>query len=52
MKKITFPGDLFKCLRNFPEKAKQDAGYQLDKIQRGETEHDFKPMPPSIGKRC
>lgn len=49
MKKLTFLGDWLKCLRNFPNEAKQDAGYQLDKIQRGETAHDFKPMP-SIGK--
>ena len=27
----------------------QDAGYQLDKVQRGEQPDDFKPMP-SIGK--
>lgn len=49
MKKLTFLGDSLKCLRNFPEEAKQDAGYQLDKIQRGETADDFKPMP-AIGK--
>jgi phage-related protein len=29
--------------------AKQDAGYQLDKVQRGEQPDDFKPMP-SIGR--
>jgi phage-related protein len=28
---------------------RQDAGYQLDKVQRGEQPDDFKPMP-SIGK--
>ncbi|MEK8087467.1 type II toxin-antitoxin system RelE/ParE family toxin [Aquabacterium sp. A3] len=38
-----------KSLRDFPEDAKQDAGYQLDKVQRGEQPDDFKPMP-SIGK--
>lgn len=32
-----------------PEDARQDAGYQLDKVQRGEQPDDFKPMP-SIGK--
>ena len=36
MKKIQFLGDSLKCLRDFPEDAKQDAGYQLDKVQRGE----------------
>jgi len=49
MKKIQFLGDSLKCLRDFPEDAKQDAGYQLDKVQRGESPDDFKPMP-SIGK--
>ena len=49
MKKIQFLGDSLKCLREFPEDAKQDAGYQLDKVQRGEQPDDFKPMP-SIGK--
>jgi phage-related protein len=38
-----------KCLRDFPEDARHDAGYQLDKVQRGEQPDDFKPMP-AIGK--
>lgn len=49
MKPIRFLGDSLKCLRNFPEGARQDVGYQLDKVQRGEQPDDFKPMP-SIGK--
>lgn len=49
MKSIRFLGDSLKCLRDFPEDAKQDAGYQLDKIQRGEQPDDFKSMP-TIGK--
>lgn len=49
MKLLRFLGDSLKCLREFPEDAKQDAGYQLDKVQRGEQPNDFKPMP-SIGK--
>ena len=36
-------------LREFPEEARHDAGYQLDKVQRGEQPDDFKPMP-SIGR--
>ena len=36
-------------MRDFPEDARHDAGYQLDKVQRGEQPDDFKPMP-SIGK--
>ena len=37
-------------MRDFPEDARQDAGYQLDKVQRGLQPDDFKPMP-TIGKR-
>lgn len=49
MKSIRFLGDSLKRLREFPDDARQDAGYQLDKVQRGEQPDDFKPMP-SIGK--
>ena len=49
MKSVSFLGNSLKCLRDFPEDAKQDAGYQIDKVQRGEQPDDFKPMP-SIGK--
>lgn len=49
MKPVRFLGDSLERLREFPEDAKQDAGYQLDKVQRGEQPDDFKPMP-SIGK--
>lgn len=49
MKPIRFLGDSLKCLRDFPEDARQDAGYQLDKVQHGKQPDDFKPMP-SIGK--
>jgi len=36
-------------LREFPEDARQDAGYQLDQVQRGKQPSDFKPMP-TVGK--
>lgn len=49
MKPITFLGDSLKCLREFPDDARQDAGRQLDRVQRGMQPSDFKPMP-SIGK--
>ena len=45
MKPIRFLGDSLKRLREFPDDARQDAGYQLDKVQRGEPPDDFKPMP-------
>ena len=49
MKPIRFLGDSLKCLREFPEEARQEAGFQLDKVQRGKQPDDFKPMP-SIGR--
>lgn len=49
MKPMRFLGDSLARLREFGSDAKQDAGYQLDKIQRGEQADDFKPMT-SIGK--
>ncbi len=49
MKPIRFLGDTLKNLRDFPEDVRHDAGYQLDKVQRGKQPDDFKPMP-TIGK--
>ena len=49
MRPVQFLGNSLKCLRDFPEDARHDAGYQLDKVQRGEQPDDFKPMPV-IGK--
>jgi phage-related protein len=46
---IRFLGDSLKCLREFPKEVRQDAGRQLDRVQRGKQASDFKPMP-SIGK--
>ena len=49
MKPVRFLGDSLKRRREFPEDVRQDAGYQLEKVQRGEQPADFKPMP-AIGK--
>lgn len=49
VKPLRFLGDSLKRLREFPDDAKQEAGFQLDKVQRGERPSDSKPMP-SIGK--
>ena len=49
MKPVRFLGDSLKRPREFPEDARHDAGYQLDKVQRGGQPDDFKPMS-SIGK--
>lgn len=49
MKAVRFLGDSLERLREFPQDARHDAGYQLELVQRGEQADDFKPMP-SIGK--
>ena len=49
MKPVRFLGGSLKRLHEFPEDAKLDAGYQLDKVQHGHQPDDFKPMP-WIGK--
>ena len=49
MKPVRFLGNSLKAIREFPKDARQDAGYQLEKVQDGRTPDDFKPMP-SIGK--
>jgi phage-related protein len=38
-----------KALRDFPKAARQNAGRQLERVQRGQSPVDFKPMP-EIGK--
>jgi phage-related protein len=49
MRPVRFLGDSLKCLRDFPEDVRYDAGYQLGKLQRGEQPDDFKPMS-AVGK--
>ncbi len=49
IKPVCFLGGSLKSLREFPNDARQDVGYQLDRVQRGLQPNDFKPMP-SIGK--
>ena len=49
VKPIEFFGDSLRSLREFPDDAKRDAGYQLDRVQHGLQPDDFKPMP-AIGK--
>ena len=46
---VRFLGNSLQCLREFPKDARHHAGYQLDRVQRGEQPDDFKPMA-SIGK--
>lgn len=49
VKPVSFLGDSLDRIREFPAKARQDVGYQLDRVQRGLQPYDFKPMP-SIGR--
>jgi phage-related protein len=49
MKPVQFCGDSLDVLRAFPENAKREAGFQLDKVQHGLEPDDWKPMP-SVGK--
>lgn len=48
MKRIIWLGRSYNDLLNFSKSAKQIAGYNLDKLQRGQEPQDWKPMP-SIG---
>jgi phage-related protein len=49
VRRVCFLGDSLKSLRDFPDDARHDVGYQLDKVQRGGQPDDFKTMP-AIGK--
>lgn len=44
MKPIEFRGDSLDCLREFPSEARREAGFQLDRVQRGLAPFDWKPM--------
>ena len=48
MKPLSFLGSSLDDLRAFPETARREAGYQLDRVQRGLNPEDWKPMP-SVG---
>lgn len=47
-KDIEFCGSSLKDLRDFPDSAMSEAGYQLDRVQAGEEPDDWKPMQ-SVG---
>ena len=49
MKPLRFLGNSLECLRQFPEDARHDAGYQLERVQHAKQPTDFKSMP-SVGK--
>ncbi len=45
MKPIVFLGSSLESIRDFPAAVKREAGYQLDKVQRGGAPKDWKAMP-------
>ena len=49
MKRVVFMGDALAQIRSFPSGACQDAGFQIDKVQRDELPDEWKPMK-TIGK--
>ncbi|MDO9381807.1 MAG: type II toxin-antitoxin system RelE/ParE family toxin [Hyphomicrobiaceae bacterium] len=46
---IEFRGSALDDLRSFPSEARQEAGYQLHRVQQGNHPSDWKPMT-SVGK--
>lgn len=48
VKRIEFVGGALDELRSFPDNARRRSGFQLDRVQRGLTPDDWKPMT-SIG---
>ena len=44
MKPVAFLGDALDRLRAFPNGPRRDAGYQLERVQRGLDPSDWKPM--------
>ncbi len=44
MKSIAFLGDSLAQLREFPEDARSEAGFQLREVQKGNDPADWKPL--------
>ena len=44
MKPIVFLGDSLERLREFPDRARQQAGFELRRVQHGSEPSDWKPM--------
>lgn len=44
MRPIVWIGDSKEAVRKFPDEARREAGFQLNKIQNGEDPDDWKPM--------
>jgi phage-related protein len=48
-KPVIFLGDSLERIRQFPNRARDDAGYQLHLVQRGGVPSNFKPLP-TVGR--
>jgi phage-related protein len=48
MKPVSFLGDSLEAIRLFPDGARREAGFQIDRLQRGFDPDDWKPMT-SVG---
>jgi phage-related protein len=44
IKPTEFLGDALETLRSFPDNARREAGFQMDKVQRGGEPDDWKPL--------
>lgn len=44
VKQVDFLGTSLKDLKDFPEEARQEAGFQLDQVQRGKEPDSWAPM--------
>lgn len=44
IKEIKWMGSSYKDIKNFPKEARQELGYNLDRLQRGLEPSDYKPM--------
>lgn len=48
-KPVSFLGNSLNRIKEFPQGARREVGFQLDKVQQGLMPDDWKPMP-TIGK--
>jgi phage-related protein len=44
MKPVSFVGNSLDAVRAFPDSARREAGFQIDRLQRGLDPDDWKPM--------
>jgi len=49
MRKVVFEADTLVRIRELPEAARQRAGYEIDRVQRGMEPDNWKPFP-AIGQ--